>query len=78
MKGHQLNEVLTAIVNHTALKLAAGQQDHAYWQAVLQRHHEVIGMLELARQLELPDVMIAALEVHRDHLNPPRDVEEGP
>ena len=78
MQGHQLNEVLTAITNHTALKLAVAREDKTYWQAALYRHHEVIGMIELARQLDLPALLIAALEEHRDHLKPPRDIQEAP
>ena len=65
---HQYQEALTAIVNHTTLKLAAAREDKIYWQAALHRHHEIIGMIELARRLDLPALMIAALEEHRDRL----------
>lgn len=68
MKDHDINDVLTAIVNHTTLKLASAKQAGFYWQGILQRHHEILGMLELAKQLHLPALLIAALEEHRDRL----------
>jgi hypothetical protein len=65
---HDYQDILTAIANHTTLILASAKQTGTYWQAALHRHHQIIGMLELARQLELPALMIAALEEHRDRL----------
>ena len=73
---HDYQEILTAIGNHTVLQLASAKQNGTYWQAALHRHHQVIGMVELARQLKLPALMIAALEEHRDRLNV-REVNDG-
>lgn len=73
---HDYQEILTAIGNHTVLILASAKQRGQYWQEALERHHQVSGMVELARQLKLPALMIAALEEHRDRLNV-REVNDG-
>lgn len=72
---HDYQTILTQIANQTVSTLPAVEPTPGYWATLRDRYHEVIGMIELARRLELPALFIAALEEHRDRLKPARDID---
>ena len=72
---HDYQKILTHIANQSVSTLPPVEPDPNYWQTMRDRYHEVIGMIELARYLEMPELFIAALEEHRDRLKPPREAE---
>ena len=59
-------EIQTAILNHTALKLAAAKDEERY-QAMLNRQQQLGGMLELARRLN-DHRLVRFLEAQKDAL----------
>jgi len=63
---YSLDEVQTAILNHTALKLA-GLKGTDYQRALEYRRSEVTGMLELARRINHP-LLLRFLMSHHDAL----------
>jgi deoxyadenosine/deoxycytidine kinase len=73
MKSYQ--EILTTIANRSVSELPAVEPSPDYWKTLHERYHQVAGMVELARHLEMPVLFIAALEEHRDRLKPARDVD---
>ena len=60
-------DIIIAVQNHTFLRMAALEGD-SLKKEVHERLHEITGILELARLIELDDKVIESLEVQRDWL----------
>ena len=60
-------DIIIAVQNHTFLRMA-GVEDHILKKEIHERLHELTGILELAKLIELDEKIIESLEMQRDWL----------
>ena len=60
-------DIIIAVQNHTFLRMSAAEGD-ILKKEIHERLHELNGILELAKLIEMDDKIIESLEIQRDWL----------